>query len=421
MATRPLRVGVDARLVGGLPGGLEQFVIGLVGGLSRLTDGDEEFAILAYPDASEWIRPYLGSRCRILPTKTPVLSHWKTWIKSYVPYAAKLRRGGADVLARVHPPTIERSDGTIEAADVDVMHFVLQGAFLTGVPNIYHPHDLQHLHFPEFFSRRERTRRDASFRAFFAQAKMVAVASTWTKRDLLSNYHLPDERVQVIPPGPVLSYYPEPTIADLTRVRQVFDLPEQFVFYPAQTWPHKNHVALLNALAILRDRDGLVVPLVSSGKRNEFYPEIERVATRLRLATQVRFLGFVTPLELRCLYQLCKCVVVPSKLEPGSLPVFEAFWAGSPVACSNVAAMPEQAGGAALLFDPDNPVEIADATKRLWLDQSLRADLIQQGRRRVQHFTWERAARAFRAHYRRISHRTITEEDLTLLNQQQLL
>jgi len=84
---------------------------------------------------------------------------------------------------------------------------------------------------------------------------------------------------------------------------------------------------------------------------------------------------------------------------------------GAPVACSTVTSLPEQAGDAALLFDADRPEEMAGAIARLWTDPALRAQLAARGRERVAHFTWDRTARVFRAHYRRIAGRPLTDED----------
>lgn len=98
------------------------------------------------------------------------------------------------------------------------------------------------------------------------------------------------------------------------------------------------------------------------------------------------------------------------------MPLLEAFLAGAPAACSNVTCLPELAGDAALLFDPGSPSEIAEAIRRLWTDGVLRATLADRGRRNVSHFTWEHTARIFRAHYRRLANRQLSEQDHALLN-----
>jgi glycosyltransferase involved in cell wall biosynthesis len=279
------------------------------------------------------------------------------------------------------------------------------------VPNIYHPHDLLYHHLPHVIPPRERVKRDVMLRSFCHAADLVSVTSSWVKRDVMRQFALPDEKVAVVPLTGSLTAYPAPTPQDLSATRDKFRLPDAYVFYPAQTWPHKNHAVLLEALAILRDRNGLVVPLVSSGRQDDHYPALLRKVRDLRLDGRVQFLGFVTPIELQCLYRLCRCVAIPTLFEAASGPLNEAFMAGAPAACSNVTSLPEQAGDSALVFDPHRPDHIADAILRLWTDPALRQTLIERGRANVARFTWAKTARHFRAHYRKLGNRPLTDED----------
>ena len=207
------------------------------------------------------------------------------------------------------------------------------------------------------------------------------------------------------------STYAPPTAQDIETVSSLFSLPPAFVFYPAQTWPHQHHISLLKALAWLRDRRGIVVPFVSSGFCNDFFPTIQAAIRELRLDAQVKFLGFVSTLQMQCLYTLSRCVVIPTKFEAASFPLWEAFLAGVPAACSNVTSLPEQAGDAALIFDPENIEQIAKAIETLWINESLRADLSARGRAKVAQFSWNTTARTFRSHYRRLANRDQTDED----------
>jgi glycosyltransferase involved in cell wall biosynthesis len=294
------------------------------------------------------------------------------------------------------------------------MHLISQAGFFTDVPTIYHPHDLQHVHLPQYFTRAEIKWREVYYRGLCAQAEMVAVSSKWTKNDLIENFGLPSTKISVIPLAPLLTEYPTPTAGDLATTRARFDLPDAFAFYPAKTWPHKNHMKLLEALALLR-RGGLTVPFVSCGQRLSFLAKLERRAQQLGIADQVIFLGHVTPLELQSLYRLSRCVVIPTKFEAASFPLWEAFVAGIPAACSTVTSLPEQAGDAALLFDPDRSEEIAKAVRSLWIDETLRHTLAERAHRKVSELSWDRTARTFRAYYRRIAGRALSEEDACLL------
>ena len=411
---RPLRIGVDARLISGRSGGVEQAIIGLADGFSRLADGDEEYLFLTYAGHDDWIRPYLTGPCRLLQVPYPTTAGWKRRLKSAVPVARTVWEWLSPIIGK-RTVTIPRSDGTVERTGVDIMHFTTQQAFLTNVLNIYEPHDLQHIHLPEFFTRRERLLREVLYRTFCGQAAMVVAMTEWGRQDLIKQYGLPVDKVRVVPWASTLTAYMPPQAGDLAAIQRKYALPDRFIFYPAQTFPHKNHIRLLDALAILRDRRGLVVPLVCSGYRNRFYRTIENHLLDLRLGNQVTFLGFVSPVELYSLYKLCQGLVFPSKFEGWGLPISEAFMAGVPVICSNRTALPEQAGDAAHYFDPDDPEAIAEAIYRLWTDEAFRQDLAVRGQKRIEAFTWDRTARLFRAHYRRLARRPLTTEDRALL------
>lgn len=411
---------LDARLLSGESGGVEQVIIGLASGLSQLDDGDEEYFFLAYEDSTEWLRPFLGGASRLLRDgraragQNPRFSTWKRRMGPLAPFARHARDNWIPLAMR--PKTaVPTSSGLIERERIDVMHFTKQDGFLTSVPSIYHPHDLQHHHLPQFFSQRERSAREVIYRTLCAQAEMVAVGTCWVKEDLVLRYGLPASKVQVVRLAPPTDAYHEACAEDIRDTRAKFALPEAFLFYPAQTWPHKNHLMLLKALCVLRDRFGLEIPLVCSGRLTRDFGQIKRFAAMRHLNRHVTFLDFVSTLELQCLYKMCRGVVFPSRFEEIGFPVIEAFRFGTPVACSDLTPLVEQAKDAVLFFDPTDPDAIAEAMRRLWTDGALRETLVARGARRVKDYGWRDAARVFRAHYRQVARRDLSEEDRYLL------
>lgn len=409
------RVCLDARLVSGVLGGVEQGIIGLAHGFSQLADGDEEYVFLTYTDSREWLRPYVQGRCRLegdLDTPRSLLGTVR--LGPVTPVLRSAWHRLSPLLGRRGVP-IPRSDGSLEGVGASLVHFTVPVACLTHLPSIYQFYDLQHRHLPGLFTPRERVARDYQYHAFCDQASLVSTLTEWGKQDLVQQLGLPPNKVVVVPWAPALSAYPAPTEMNLLEVQRRFGLPDRFLFYPAQSWPHKNHLGLLDALAQLRDQQSLRIPLVCSGARNRFFPQIERRVHDLGLADQVTFLGFVNELDLHCLYRLCRALVFPSRFEGFGMPLLEAFLTGVPVACSNAACLPELAADAAVLFDPESPREMAQAIQRVWTDEALRHDLVARGRRQVAHYSWERTARMLRAHYRRLAGWPLTDEDHALL------
>jgi glycosyltransferase involved in cell wall biosynthesis len=419
---KPLRVCIDARLISGTAGGVEQFIVGLAYGFSQLTSSNEEYYFLMYPNESSWLTPYISGSCRVLYcSKAPSNLNFKNvfektspillkFLKKIYPFSGRWRVSGL------------WSDGTIENAKIDIMHFTHQIAFITKIPSIYHPHDLQHIFLPSYFTFGKRFIREIIYRTFCFRAKIVAVASTWVKSDLVNLYNLSENKVQVIPLAPVITAYDQLKNNDIYNTHRKYGLPQSFVFYPAQALPHKNHINLLEAAFYLKENYGIIIPLVFSGSTSSsFFTEIEKHIDKLGLVDQVYFLGYVSSLELKSLYRLAKFVIVPTKYEAGSFPIWEAFISGVPVACSNVTSLPMQVGDAALLFDPDSVEDIKNVMKKLWTDEILCEDLIKKGYENVARFSWDKTVKTFRAHYRKIYGLSLSDEDLVLLSSPPLI
>lgn len=414
-----LRVAIDARSHTGSTGGVQQFTVGVLHSLDRLPGHDEEYLALSYPDDRTWLAPALGGRVQLLDARLSASRRGLLGAvrRAVVARAPFLRGVRARMAARRADDEVPRSDGTIERAGVEVMHFVRQAAFLTDVPSIYHPWDLQHIHLPQFFTDEQRRRREITYRAFCDRAERIVAASSWTKADLVKNFGIAEDRIIVIPVAQDLGDYPTPTAADLAEVRTAFELPDHFLLYPAQTWPHKNHLRLLEAVAHLRDTRGLAINLVLTGYQNEHYAQVRAQIDRLRLSHQVRSPGYVTPMQLQALYRLAVGMIFPSLFEGWGIPIVEAFQAGTAVACSNATSLPSMVGDGALIFDPGDTESIASAAATLWTDEALRRGLVERGRARVRLFDPARVAATYRAVYRRAAGRPMSPDDRLILSQ----
>lgn len=384
--SQSLRIAIDARLTTGAPGGLMQVVIGMAHGLSRLDDGNEEYSFLVRPDYDGWLDEYLGRNCRVQHCSTK--RSWRRTIRKVANRFGRCR------------PEVAHSDGCVERNGFDGVHFLLAMGFKTRLPNVYHVHDLQHLHYPEHFCRRTLAVRSVVFDTLCRQASRVFTMTNWGKQDLVQRIGMPAEKVAVVPWGSVLSAYSEPSPTELKKIQDKYQLAQPFAFYPAKAYPHKNHLGLLQAVAQLRDRHGLILPLLFSGAQGVASNAIERTIADLGLGNQVRHLGFVEPDVVAALFRLCHCLVFPSLFEGWGLPITEAMSLRKPIACSNATCLPEVARDAAIYFDPRRPEEIAEALARIWIDVGLRQQLACSAEDVAATLTWENTARQFRSHYR---------------------
>ena len=313
-------------------------------------------------------------------------------------------------------PSVPLSDGYLESLGLDVLHFPTQGFTYCAIPSVYNPHDLQHLHYPQFFNAEELAWRETIYRAACRTSQTIIVNSQWIKDDVVAQFAVSPHKVQIIPEAAPTQVLAPVTEDDKAAARRKYALPDRYIFYPNNTWPHKNHLRLFEALAWLRDEKGLVVPLISTGARHEASRErLDARVRELHLENQVQMLGFVSTTELRAIYQMARCLTVPSLFEANSLPIFEAWAEGIPVASSNVTALPEQVGDAGLLFDPMSPEDMGAVIAQLFTDDALCADLVAKGKRRLSDFDFLRTARANRAVYRRAAGRRLDAEDTALL------
>lgn len=410
-----LHVCIDARLVSGTAGGVETVVVGLAQGFHALADPGLRLSFLVYRGEDAWLRPHLHPDWDVVEALPP---SGLTWVRRLGPLAPVVRAAYRRVRALRPVPAVTspaHSDGTLEASGADLVHFPFQDAFLTAVPSIYQPHDLQHRHLPQFFTEEQRAWRDGVYAALCEQAAVVVVGTSWVKQDLVEQMGVPEQKIRVVPLAPVSSRAEGAGAAQAGQALRALGLPERFVLYPAAAWPHKNHARLLSAIAHLRSA-GLDVPLVCTGAHTEHEETLRRQVKELGIEDLVVFAGFLGADDLARAYRAAAAVVVPTLFEAASYPVWEAFRAGTPVACSDVTSLPAQAGGAALVFDPLDVQAIASAVRRLWEDQALAAELADKGRERVASFTVEATAAGYAAVYRLAAGRPLSERDRALLD-----
>lgn len=264
--------------------------------------------------------------------------------------------------------------------------------FSAGLPFISVIHDIRHMIFSE---RSIYTRVSLLFLKYLAEnSALVVVPSVFIKDKLMEYCQVPESRIKVLFSIPELPVNTEVSRASLDRTRKKYNLPSQFLFFPSTIVDTKNHLGLVKAMKTLKDR-GVQVNLILSGTvgQRHVFEELETEISLLGLSKTVRYLGFVSEEEKIALFRLATCLIMPSIGESFSIPIWEAFYSGCPVASSNMYDMPEQVEDAGLLFDPLNMEDMADKIHKIWTDENLRKELIRKGYRRVRGLTLENYAK----------------------------
>jgi glycosyltransferase involved in cell wall biosynthesis len=282
-----------------------------------------------------------------------------------------------------------------KAADVIFTPYVAPLLFpFPDVPTLYAIHDLQHVHFPEFFTEQEREERDLGFANTVAHAALIQASSRQMHDEFLAHFSsLSADRVVVIPEGVDTDRYAR--VDPNFDVRAHYGLPERFIFYPAQLWHHKNHITILKALMRLKQQ-GLVIPAVLTGKRYSASQPLFDFIEQTGLSGQVFHLDVVPYEHVIALHHVARFLVTASLYEAGSIPMREAAAAGTPIIGSMIPSHIEHSQEWQMqLFPPTDDVALAAILKKVWEDDALIEKQVEHNKIAIQNFTWNRAAELY--------------------------
>lgn len=287
-----------------------------------------------------------------------------------------VRVGGAAGAGRIRAiATAATHAGVLRQARV--VHF----PFTVPLPRVHVPrvitlHDVLHRDHPALVSRATRAFRLIAYDRAARASECVIVPSAFVRDRAAATLGLDPKRIRVVPHG-----------VDHRSFHIGSEPREPFVLYPARRWPHKNHQRLFAAFEeVRRTRPDLELILTGDTAVSALPPGI-------------RTLGRVSLEELSRLYRTASATVFPSMYEGFGAPILEAMASGCPVAAADAGALPEVAGGAAVLFDPCDPSDIARSTLRA-IDEA--DELAAKGVGRAARFTWEASALSHEAVYREL-------------------
>lgn len=409
-----MRIGVVANLDRSW-GGIYQYAVTFVSALSEVDTGDE-FVLFVYEgdrvplelDDIAFERVALrviAGPAGTLASKAALLlpDDVRAHLRDALARALAPRGGAvADAASAAQRPEIDAAwAGFFARHGIDLLLFTADSelAPTTGVPFVAAVHDLQHRlqpEFPEVSADGEYERREARIGATIRHATAILVDSEVGREDVLACYGgegVDPEAVRVLPFLPAAPVSSPPSSREVTRVRAAHGLPEGYLFYPAQFWPHKNHERIVEALGLLAAR-GLRPHVAFAGThsgelRELTHAQVMTRAVELGVAEQVHDLGYVDDADMAPLYAGATALVMPTFFGPTNIPVVEAWGLGCPVITSDIRGIREQAGDAALLVDPRDPESIAGGIARVVGDARLRDHLAAAGRARVAAYTRE--------------------------------
>jgi glycosyltransferase involved in cell wall biosynthesis len=224
--------------------------------------------------------------------------------------------------------------------------------------------------------------RDMQWSRAARSAKIILVESELGKKEVISAYKIPEERIRILPTGPAPFIWKQ-DLQNWSAIREKYNLPENYVFYPGGFAPAKNQKCIVEALAFLRTEKRTDIHAILAGPLNSYSLEILKLAEQLGIKDLIHTIGLVPDLDMFNLYQGALSLIMASYMGPTNMPIWEAFAANCPVISSNAGEMPTQVGNAGLLFDPSNKIELADCILKLYHDPDLRKRLILNGQSRI--------------------------------------
>lgn len=359
----PMHIGIDCRLPFYQMGGISQYTIYLIQALAEI-DQENRYTIF----------------------------HSRKDGRSYLPPAPNFQR------RNVWTPSHHRLERHAFAAELlphrlDVCHspdFIPPAAgakrFIITV------HDLNFLFYPQFLTADSLRYYRDQIEWAVAQADHISVDSHTTRQDMIERLNVPPEKITTVYLAANPLYERPFSQQEIDETLKQHNLPHGFVLAVGTLEPRKNLPMLVQAYGQMVAETAVDVPLILVGGKGWIYDEIFATIDELGLRDKVRHLSGIFDEQLAHLYHAAGVLVTPSKYEGFGLPALEAMHCDCPVIVSNISSLPEVAGEAGILLDPDDTTAWAEAMARVLLDAGLRDEMVKNGRLQAAKFTWRKTA-----------------------------
>lgn len=250
-----------------------------------------------------------------------------------------------------------------------------------NVPTVSIIYDLQYKTYPSFFSSEDVAGRNATFINACEKATRLIAISEYSRQKAIEHGNLHDEKVQTIHIS--LAQRFETHIKNKSLLKQHHLKQNEYFIYPANFWRHKNHEFLITAFQIARTQ-GITkeIKLVLTGAPCERQKILKKMIIKMGLQDKIIFLDYVSNEELAVLMKNSLALVFPSLYEGFGIPLVEAMALEVPVLCSNVTSLPEIGGDAVLMFNPKDPLDMAQKFVEIFKNEDLRNELVEKGKKR---------------------------------------
>lgn len=267
------------------------------------------------------------------------------------------------------------------------------GEFSPDYKSLITIHDMSHHYYPQHVFPGHEVDLQESLQIHAIRADLILCMSENTKRDVVNILQVPEEKVWVTYNGVSRVFCVNRDENLLSDLRNRYGLPNRFILFVGTIEPRKNLIKLIEAYHLLYLRDKIREPLVIVGGKGWKNEPLYELIRKLKIEDRIIFPGYVPDSDLPMLYNAATVFVYPSLYEGFGMPVVEAMACGVPVVTSNVSSLPEVAGDAAILVNPEDAEEIASGICNILTDDGIYKNLQERGFRQAGKFTWESCAK----------------------------
>lgn len=353
-------------LLPGIVGGTETYAKGLLFALSRI-ESQHTFLVFTNQESRNWPLPNQHNFVRI---ECPISATNRTFRYLYEQLLLP------KLLARMK---------------TDLVHSLgYVGPTFVHCPSVVTVHDLNYRAFGQSMPRKKRLALGFLIKLSIMRANYVITVSEFSQNEIIEAFSVPRSKLGMIHSATDLSMGAHFPTQDAHTILESHSVRLPYILAFSSMSPNKNIVRLIEAFKRARDEGQLRHRLVLVGA----LPDDVSLSVKNNVSEVISSLGYVDTRTLQVFWANAQMLLFPSYYEGFGLPLLEAMAAGVPVACSNVASIPEVAGGAALFFDPFSVDQIKNCIIQLASKPELRTDLIEKGYINLERFSWDKTARA---------------------------
>ena len=264
----------------------------------------------------------------------------------------------------------------------------------SSVPALSVIHDLNFEHFPEDLPSGVRNYYQKYYRGIAQKATRLVTVSEFSKKDIEKVYGVSPEKLDVIYNGVGDTFRPL-TESEISDTRKKISSGMPYFLFIGSIHQRKNLPNMMRAFSGFRKSNPGAMKFIIAGAKRWWNEEMEEAYTGSAFRNDIHFTGRVADDDLPGIMGAAHVLLFASRFEGFGIPIVEAMKCGVPVITSTTSSMPEVAGDAGILVDPDSVESISGAMKKAAFDEGLRKSLTEKGLKRAQAFSWDRSAQLF--------------------------